>query len=135
MSRSGYSDGGEDNWALVRWRGAVASAIRGKRGQALLAEMAAALDAIPAKRLIAHEIRNESEEVCALGAVAMTRAMPVDNLDPEDIDTVATAFGVPRALACEITFMNDEWNYRETPEQRWVRMREWVRSRIEEPGR
>ena len=31
MSRSGYEDGLE-MWDLIRWRGAVASAIRGKRG-------------------------------------------------------------------------------------------------------
>ena len=33
MSRSGYTDEC-DGWELVRWRGAVNSAIRGKRGQA-----------------------------------------------------------------------------------------------------
>lgn len=32
MSRCGYSDD-YDQWALIRWRGAVESAIRGKRGQ------------------------------------------------------------------------------------------------------
>jgi hypothetical protein len=37
MSRSGYSDDLE-NWSLIRWRGAVASAIRGRRGQAFLRE-------------------------------------------------------------------------------------------------
>ena len=35
MSRSGlYEDDGEDHLAHGRWCGAVASAIRGKRGQA-----------------------------------------------------------------------------------------------------
>lgn len=53
MSRSGYTEDCDDNWQLIRWRGAVASAIRGKRGQAFLRELLAALDAMPEKRLIA----------------------------------------------------------------------------------
>lgn len=52
MSRSGYVDDMCDQWALIRYRGAVSSAIRGKRGQAFLREMLAALDAMPEKRLI-----------------------------------------------------------------------------------
>ena len=52
MSRSGYVDDMCDEWALIRYRGAVKSAIRGKRGQAFLREMLAALDAMPEKRLI-----------------------------------------------------------------------------------
>lgn len=44
MSRSGYNDDC-DGWALIRWRGAVNSAINGKRGQAFLRELVAALDA------------------------------------------------------------------------------------------
>jgi hypothetical protein len=46
MSRSGYSDD-HSEWDLIRWRGAVASAIRGKRGQAFLRELLVALDAMP----------------------------------------------------------------------------------------
>ena len=55
MSRSGYHDG-IDQWDLIRWRGAVASAIRGKRGQAFLREMLDALDALPEPKLIAHDL-------------------------------------------------------------------------------
>ena len=51
MSRSGYTDDFDDQWALIRWRGAVTSAIRGKRGQEFLREMAAAMDAMPEKSL------------------------------------------------------------------------------------
>ena len=52
MSGSGYNDDC-DGWALIRWRGAVASAIRGRRGQAFLRDLLAALDAMPDKRLVA----------------------------------------------------------------------------------
>jgi hypothetical protein len=41
MSRSGYSDDC-DGWALIRWRGAVNSAIKGRRGQQALREIVAA---------------------------------------------------------------------------------------------
>jgi len=41
MSRSGYVDNGDiEQWDLIRWRGAVASAIRGKRGEELRAKIA-----------------------------------------------------------------------------------------------
>jgi hypothetical protein len=67
MSRSGYQDY-TDQWEVIRWRGAVRSAIRGKRGQAFLREMLAALDALPDKRLIRNELEVNGE-YCALGAV------------------------------------------------------------------
>jgi hypothetical protein len=51
MSRSGYTDDVEYSWRSIMWRGRVVSAIRGKRGQALLRDLLAALDAMPDKRL------------------------------------------------------------------------------------
>ena len=44
MSRSGYIDDMDDRWAAIMWRGAVKSAIKGKRGKAFFKEMLAALD-------------------------------------------------------------------------------------------
>ena len=64
MSRSGYSDDCSGR-ELNLWRGAVESAIRGKRGQAFLREMLVALDAMPEKRLIAGELVTPTGEVCA----------------------------------------------------------------------
>lgn len=127
MSRSGYIDDGEDNWALIRWRGAVASAIRGRRGQAFLRELLADLDAMENKRLIAGELR-EGGDVCALGSVGLRRGLKMEDIDPYDYDTVAGTFGVAPALAREIMWLNDEGPYRETHEQRWQRMREEVAS-------
>lgn len=130
MSRSGYSDD-LDPWALICWRGAVASAIKGHRGQALLREMAAALDAMPVKRLAASELRTEEGEVCALGAVACARSIDVTDLDPYDQHAIAERFGIARALAAEIAFENDDGGWRhDTPEQRWERMRGWVAQQI-----
>lgn len=135
MSRSGYSDDC-DNWQMIKWRGAVASAIRGARGQAFLREMLCALDALPQKRLIAGELehRGETCEVCAIGAVGRARGTDMSRLDPEDRETVAATFGIAYALAAEIAYNNDDgvgyW-VEETPEARFARMRTWVWSMIE----
>ena len=125
MSRSGYSDS-LDQWDLIRWRGAVASALRGRRGQAFLCEMLAALDALPAPRLIDRDLV-AAGEVCALGAVARQRDLDVDSVDPDDAREVASAFGVAHALAAEVMHQNDDaGRWKEPPEDRWARMRAWV---------
>lgn len=134
MSRHGYSDDVEDDWATIRWRGAVASAIRGNRGQALLREMRDALDAMPEKRLIAHELVTKDGDRCALGCVAVARGLDVSNVDPEESDQVAKAFGVSEALVREITYWNDDDYGPQTPEDRWRRMRRWVDRQIKKPA-
>ena len=129
MSRSGYVDDC-DEWALIRWRGAVASAIRGKRGQALLREMLVALDAMPEKELISDELIQDGD-VCALGVVGIARGLDMAKVDPEEYEQVANLFGISEALVREIEAENDDGAfYGETPEQRWARMRKWVVSKI-----
>lgn len=123
MSRSGYSDDCS-GWELIRHRGAVASAIRGERGQRFLREMLAALDALPAPRLIAHDLEKDGE-FCALGTVGARRGIEMSNIDPYDYDQVAATFGVARALVQEIEYENDE-SYVDTPEQRFKVVRAWV---------
>lgn len=132
MSRAGYSED-IDGWQLIKWRGAVASAIRGRRGQAFLREMRAALDALPGKRLIDRDLVRGGE-VCAIGAVGLgRREVNLPGLDPEDHDMLATAFGISGALAREVMYENDEGTcLNETPEARWARMRAWVESQIRE---
>lgn len=131
MSRSGYDDC-VDGWDLIRWRGAVNSAIRGKRGQALLTEMRDALDAMPVKELIARELETEAGAVCALGAVGQARRIDMATIDPEEYEHVADAFDIAPALAREIVYINDEWYWgrEETAEARWKRVREWVEKQI-----
>ena len=128
MSRSGYSADYDDQWALIRWRGAVKSAIRGKRGQAFLREMLLSLEALPEKRLIEGELEAHGE-VCAIGAVGARRGVDMSKIDIEDRDAIATAFGIPPAFAAEIMYENDEaigyW-VKETPEARWRRVYQWV---------
>jgi len=115
MSRSGYSDDMEDMWAHIRWRGAVNSAISGKRGQQALRETLAALDAMPVKELVAGDLVDEDGRHCTLGVLAAARGMDVSGLDPEEPEAVAAAFGLAPALVREVVYENDEfindWNY------------------------
>lgn len=125
MSRSGYSDdcGG---WDLICWRGAVESALRGKRGQEFLKQLADSLDEMSVKRLIAHDLEAQGE-FCTIGVLGAKRGVDMAKLDPNDREEVAGVFGIAPAMAAEIVFMNDEGSYlAETPEQRWTRMRKWV---------
>lgn len=130
MSRAGYNEDCEDYWPWIMYRGAVSSAIKGRRGQAFLKEMLAALDALPEKRLIADDLERNGC-VCAIGAVGRKRGVAMAGLDPEDYVSVASAFGVANTLAREVVYENDEGAIgAETPEQRFVRMRAWIASQI-----
>lgn len=130
MSRSGYTDDMDSQWEMIRWRGAVASAIRGARGQAFLKEMLAALHALERKRLISEDLESHGE-VCAIGAVGMKRGIDMSKLDPGDRESVAAVFDISPAMAAEIVYMNDEWGpYKELPEDRYTRMRRWIEAQI-----
>ena len=139
MSRSGYIDDFDENWSLIRWRGQVASATRGKRGQKLFVDMLAALDAMPEKALVVGELETPEGDVCALGALGKVRGIDMAKIDPEDPPQVAAAFDIAEQLAQEIVYMNDEYydfeyigNMRVdiTPEKRWQKMRDWVAKQI-----
>lgn len=125
MSRHSYVDD-LDPLDLGRWRGRVASAIRGKRGQAFLRELIDALDAMPEKRLIRHELVAEDGDVCAMGCVLKKRGTDTREIDPEDPEGVAAAVGLAEVMVREIAYENDDGGYKETPEQRWSRMRAWA---------
>ena len=135
MSRSGYTD--HDDFDLEgilrygRWRGVVASSIRGKRGQALLKELAEAMDAMPKKELIAHVLESNGQ-YCTLGVVGAKRGLNLKEIDPEDSAFVASTFNIAEPLAREIVYMNDEYSSSDTPEERWTRMRKWVQDQIKD---
>ena len=133
MSRSGYSED-LDSWDLIRWRGRVASAMRGKRGQLFLQELLKALDAMPEKALIVDELETE-EGVCAIGALGRSRGLDMRTIDPEDPGQISAAFNIAEPLAQETVYENDEGGLRpETPEQRYVRMRAWAASCLQRFG-
>jgi hypothetical protein len=129
MSRSGYSDD-SDGWSLICWRGAVQSAIRGKRGQTFFKDLLSALDELPTKRLIADELVKDGD-ACALGVLGIKRGIDIAGVDPEDSETISTKFDIAGALAREVAYMNDEaGKFNETPEERFVRVRSWVERQI-----
>lgn len=160
MSRSGYSDD-YDPLDNGRWRGMVASALRGKRGQFFLKELADSLDAMPEKRLIANELQADGV-FCTIGVLGAARGIDMSQLDPEDHDQVAAAFGIAPCMAQEIVFENDEafdgreWTdveicgpvrrgypeygrhtktisvpIKDAESQRWRHMRAWVQRQID----
>lgn len=130
MSRSNYSEDYDfDNWQMIRWRGAVESAMNGKRGQAFLKEMLRAIDALPEPKLIADRLEAEGA-VCAIGAVGKQRGIDMSKLNPDDPEGIAAAFGISDAQAREIVYVNDEWDHRERPEVRYCRMRNWIKAWI-----
>jgi predicted homoserine dehydrogenase-like protein len=132
MSRSGYDFECEN---LNLYRRAVEKAIRGKRGQAFLREMAIAMDAMARKRLIAGELIDAEGEVCAIGAVCKARRVfDTSGIAISDPSSVAQAMGIATALAAEIEYINDDdfrrYAGRENEEQRWQRVRAWIREQI-----
>lgn len=140
MSRSGYTDDCDDYLALGRYRAQVASSIRGRKGQAFLRELAAAMDAMRDKELIAQELVNEYGDCCTIGVVCKARELDVSEVDPEEPESVGALVGISHQLAAEIAYENDEcsrmhkdengkWR-QETPAERWQRMRKWVDSKL-----
>lgn len=127
MSRSGYS---EDCENLQLWRANVDRTIAGKRGQAFLKEMIESLEAMPQKRLITEELRAETGEVCAIGAVGLKRGTDMKTLDPSNPEEVSAAFGISTMLAQEIVWENDERRTSQTPEERWERMHKWAKDNL-----
>lgn len=135
MSRSGYTDDMDDVLSYGRWRGQVASAIRGKRGQAILKELLCALDEMPDKKLYAGNFKTESGEFCTLGVLGHKKGINLTHLGDEDYGCdqieVGRRFNIAYQLASEIMFMNDEGGrYNSTPEQRWQDMRRWITDNI-----
>ena len=134
MNRSGYTDDNEENtWGL--WRGAVISALRGKRGRAFLEDLIKALDVLPAHRLIVEELQ-AGGEVCAIGSVGLMRGIDMSKMEPYAHEEIGKALNIPPCLVQEIEYLNDEgdgYYSTRTPEERWVRMRAWAVRKLEDP--
>jgi hypothetical protein len=153
MSRSGYIDDDYETqkrqWEWIRYRGQVASAIRGKRGQKFLRDLVAALDALPVRELEAGAFES-SGCYCALGALAHHKGIPIpdeirevvfDAYDADaelDANMVGDMFNITGALAREIMFENDlgcgfffePSDKRKVREERWQHVRQWAMARI-----
>lgn len=145
MSRHGFVDLEDleyDHLAEGRWKARLQAALRGKRGQVFLRDLIEALDAMEAKELHAHNLGGDC--VCAMGALARARGVMVadlqEELDDEDGDhgwateVMGDRLDIAPSLAREVAYRNDECGWqKETPAQRWRRMRRWAEKRLTTP--
>ena len=154
MSRSGYSEdlAYEDPLQHGRWRAQVKSATRGKRGQRLLRDLVAALDAMEVKELHQRILVADDGCCCAMGAVLKHRGVQESYIQPapnknepywedafeERNQEIAGDLDVAHQLVAEIVDENDEmplshkaeaWGCTEE-EARWRWMRSWAAARI-----
>ena len=130
MSRSGYVDDCDDPLQFGRWKAQVKNAIRGKRGQKFLCELATAMDAMPEKVLIADELINDEGDCCTIGVICKARGIDISEIDYNEPEEIGSAVGIARQMVAEIEYENDEWSPSEKPSERWKRMRAWVDSKI-----
>lgn len=128
MSRSGYT---EDCEYLELYRNSVERALKGKRGQKFLRELAEAMDTMAVHELHAGTVLDAEGGVCAMGTVCIKRGLEIV---PEFDDpwVVAEYLGITKSMASEIAWINDEANLRnETPSERWTRVRKWVEDNLQ----
>lgn len=133
MSRTweGESDNPLD-WG--RYEAAKRSTLRGKRGQAFLRELVAALDALPQPELSEGALGDRRTGcVCALGAVALAQGEAFADLAKDDGNwspgEAAEWYSISPTLANEIISANDDWrdgNDARTRQLRWRHVRAWA---------
>ena len=116
-------------WPRICYAGALASATRGKKGQAFFKELLAALDAMPVKKLITSELQCPDGS-CALGVFGKSRGLDMSKFEPDDYYMISRRLKVNEKIIDNVAWMNDEMYGRQTPEERFVKMREWVMSKI-----
>jgi len=138
-------------------------ALCGKKGRKFLVELEAALLALPEKRLArgvmakrdATKVLSDCGDVCALGAVALKRAMDsgrskgaaiaelakaseeaalIGDTGWYEIERASESLKISMPLAFGVVEENDEgegeWTRNVTPEQRYERVLAWVRAKL-----
>jgi hypothetical protein len=109
------------------WFARFRRATQSKRGIARLKEIAAILDAMPQKRLIAEALTKEGD-CCFVGAVCKAKNVEMTEGECDIFDTASAGkdAGIPWTLAWEMAALNDEKLRNLTPEDRWIAARAWV---------
>lgn len=134
MSRFSYSDDEERPGQFELWQANCRRSLLGRKGQAVLRELEAALVAMPEKRLVKETLATKTGDVCAVGAlltarvessgvprpeaVERVRQLAVrryaghpewddEDGDQENTDEVAKAQGVPYLVAWKLVELND----------------------------
>ena len=142
MGRVQISEG--ESPAAYLWESVLNRAIAGKRGQAFLRELEAALLHLPRRRVISESLAR-SGDVCTLGALALHRKVRTgvlheeaiaelerrsDDVSEEMWDYASGELGIARTLAWEIIYRTDDITEAMTPEQRYDEMLLWVGSNL-----
>jgi hypothetical protein len=156
VSRINYSDEEDFPGQFNIWQANCRRSIRGKRGQAELRELEAALVALPSKRLIHGALEDNDGDVCAIAAYGRHKGIDLSKFDPEyNSDEVGIAGGMPRLVAWKVVELNDVeldtvWEVAHgpiqnghghykggialirdmTPEERYERVLTWVRAQL-----
>ena len=145
MSRYCDSDDYDwEPWMEGQAAGAMRSAIRGRRGQQLLRDLVAGLDALPVPELAAGALEDpETGCVCALGAVRIHRgaaAVPL-RFDPTDPDIdwrdLAEPFDISETLANAVVSQNEygsKRNDEQSRRRRWQSVRAWAAGNLLAPA-
>jgi hypothetical protein len=150
VSRFSY-DGDDGDVPSQLWDAIYARAVDGKPGQRALKQLERALLEMPDKRLCEGYLAHEGM-VCAIGSMGAKKMTDLgvpygqavaaledrfSYINPESGDgDMATAsfaqhhLGMTQSLAWMIAQQNDEYFGGLSPEDRWTKMLEWVRSQI-----
>jgi hypothetical protein len=131
-------------WMKGQAAGALQSAIRGCRGQKLLRDLVAGLDALPVPELAAGALEDSKTGcVCALGAVRLQRgpeAVPL-RFDPTDEDVdwrdLAEPFDISETLANAVVSQNEygsKRNDEQSRRRRWLSVRAWAGGHLIDPA-
>lgn len=116
--RIGYSEDEERPGQFALWQANCERSLAGRKGQAALRELEAALVSMPVHRLEMEVFVEPSGEVCALGSLAVARKMregltrdeavaACAELDPEDSQSHGMALGFPSLAAWKVVEVND----------------------------
>jgi len=159
MSRHGLTEMDDyDTESILqygRWRGRVASATRGRRGQVFLRQLIAALEAMPyhKRELAPNSFQTTSGCRCALGAALAAKGVALPDAfnpsvgDPcerddavEDLSyELSVKLDIAEVLAQEVMWVNDEFSVWRGPvdhpqyerRKRWAMVHRWATNRLE----
>jgi hypothetical protein len=131
MGRISYSDDEDYPGQFELWQANCERSLRGAKGQQELAQLRAALLALPEKRLIHELLEDEEGGVCAIGAYGKHKGLDLSRFEVDsDTDQVGIAGGMPDLVAWKVVEMNDMEFDHLTPEQRYEKMLAWVESKL-----
>ena len=159
--RVSYSDEEDYQGQFELWQANCRRSRRGRKGQATLRELEAALHAMPVKELHADVLVEPTGEACAIGAMLLQRkvnegmtredaAAELGKLDPENTENHGIELGgMPKLVAWSVAVENDEHHCtivndpsslygrraeEEKPATRYERLLAWVRLQLQADG-